>query len=393
MSERLKTTGFVAGAIMLAIIAAVVQPERRTPGIMSDQGELFYPKFIDPQAAKTIEVVDYDETTATARPLQVEFQKNRWTIATHNNYPVDAGERLAKTAGALIDMKKDQVRSDSVQDHAKYGVIDPLDSKVSSLTGRGKRVTLRDAHKEVLADYIFGKAVDGKVGFRYVRVPGGKRVYVVKTEADPSGKFADWVNAGLLRIAASSMRRISILSYSIDERMGQLSNMENVTLTQESGQWKSSGGEKVDTGAVNAMVSTLDSLKIVDARPKPQPLAEQLRSGALALSLEIAMSLRQKGFYISPNGRLLSNEGEMTVDTSSGVAYSLRFGEVATDSETRYLFVTTGFSPERAAKYGDTSGAGERLSRDLNSRFADWYYVISGADFRKLRLKKKDIFR
>ena len=393
MSERLKTTGFVAGAIVLAIVSAVVQPERRTPGIMSDQGEIFYPKFTDPQAAKTIEVVDYDETTATARPLQVEFQKNRWTIATHNNYPVDAGERLAKTAGALIDLKKDQVRSDSVQDHAKYGVIDPLDSKVSSLTGRGKRVTLRDAHKEVLADYIFGKAVEGKAGFRYVRVPGGKRVYAVKTEADPSGKFADWVNAGLLRIAASSVRRISILSYSIDERMGQLSNMENVTLTQEGGQWKSSGGEKIDTGVVKAMVSTLDSLKIADVRPKPQPLAEQLRSGALALSLEIAMSLRQKGFYISPNGRLLSNEGEMTVDTSSGVAYSLRFGEVATDSETRYLFVTTGFSPERAAKYGDTSGAGERMSRDLNSRFADWYYVISGADFRKLRLKKKDIFR
>lgn len=45
-----------------------------------------------------------------------------------------------------------------------------------TLQGRGKRVTLRDAQKTVLADYIFGKPADGKAGWRYVRVPGGKRL-------------------------------------------------------------------------------------------------------------------------------------------------------------------------------------------------------------------------
>lgn len=162
MTEIVKTLAFVAVAAGLAITAAVVEPEAVTPKILSDEGEVFYPNFRDAQAVKTIEVVDYDDATATARPFQVDSQKGRWVLPTHSNYPVDAGDRLVKTAAALIDLKKDSVRSDSVQDHAKYGVIDPTDQKTAGLTGRGKRVTLRDSRKEVLADFIFGKPVEGK---------------------------------------------------------------------------------------------------------------------------------------------------------------------------------------------------------------------------------------
>jgi hypothetical protein len=35
----------------------------------------------------------------------------------------------------------------------------------------------------------------------------------------------------------------------------------------------------------------------------------------------------------------------------------------------------------------------EARVRELNNRFADWYYIISGADFQKLRLKRKDVAR
>src|SRR5262249_29754140 len=181
--------------------------------VMRDEGEAFYPNFKDPQSVKAIEVVDYDESTATARPLKVEFRKNRWLIASNHDYAIDVGDRLVKTSAALIDLHKDQVRSDQPQDQAKYGVIDPLDQKVSSLQGRGKRVTLLDAQKAVIADFILGKPVEGKPGWRYVRVPGGKRTYAVKTDADPSARFADWVNAGLLRMPSANIRKITINSY------------------------------------------------------------------------------------------------------------------------------------------------------------------------------------
>ena len=53
----------------------------------------------------------------------------------------------------------------------------------------------------------------------------------------------------------------------------------------------------------------------------------------------------------------------------------------------RYLFVTTSWTPERAQRYGDTSGAGEKSAKDLNARFADWFYEISNADFQRLKVK------
>jgi hypothetical protein len=398
MRESFKTAGFLAGALALVIAASVSQPESRTASVFSDEGQAFYPQFRDPQAVKAIEVVDYDESTATARPLKVEFRKSRWVVASNHDYPIDVGERLVKTAAALIDLRKDQVRSDLVQDHGKFGVIDPLDQKVSALQGRGKRVTLRDAQKSVLADFILGKPAEGKAGWRYVRVPGGKRTYAVKTEADPSARFADWVNSGLLRIPAVSIRKVTISGYSVNQTTGTLDQGDNVVLTQENGQWKSADGA-VRAEVAKALAATLDGLKIVDARPKPAEMARDLREGKMELSIEIALALRQFGFLLTQAGRILASDGEMTAELANGVAYQIRFGDVAaTASDTakaagadRYLFVTAGWDATRATHYGETSGAGEKVARDLNARFADWFYVIANADFQKLRLTKKQV--
>ena len=398
MSETIKTAGFLVAALALVIAAGVTEPERRLPSVMSDEGQAFYPEFKDPQAVKAIEVVDYDEPTATARPLKVEFRKNRWLIATNNDYPIDVGDRLVKTSAALIDLKKDQVKSDAPQDQGKYGVIDPLDPK-GSLQGRGKRVTLRDAKKAVLADFILGKPVENKPGWRYVRVPGGKRTYAVKTDADPSARFADWVNAGLLRMPQTQIRRIAIQSYTVDQTAGTVDQGETVVLTQEGGQWKSPGAT-VREDVAKSLAATLDGLKIVDARSKPAELAHDLGGGQVRLSMETMLALRRFGFLLTQSGRILASDGEMTVEMANGVAYQIRFGDVAATSDAaksaggdRYLFVTASWDQARATKYGDTTGGGEKSARDLNARFADWFYVIGNADFQKLRLKKAQVLR
>jgi len=391
MTESVKTAVLAGAALVLAISAAVVEPEARVPAIMSDQGEAFYPTFTDAQAPRTIEVVDYDESTATALPLKVQFQQGKWVIASHYNYRVDIGDRLTKTAAALMFLKKDTVVSDSPQDQAKYGVVDPLDEKAGGLTGRGKRVTLRDANGAVLADYIFGKPVPGKAGYRYVRAPGQKRTYAVKTDADPSAHFADWVNAGLLRIAGSAIRKVTINRYNIDSS-GGMSHAETTVLTQDKGEWKDAG-EKLNLAAVHAMAAALDGLKIVDVRPKPPGLAAGLRHEELQLTLETALSLQKAGYFFTPQGRVYSSEGDMTVETNNGLMYSLRFGELAAGetksgapSDNRNLFVMVHFDAAKAAAYGGDAGAGERTARELNDGFADWYYVISGKDFQNLRL-------
>ena len=124
--ETFKTAGFLAGALALVMAASLAEPDRRAASVFSDEGEAFYPQFRDPQTVKAIEVVDYDEPTATARPLKVEFRKSRWVVASNNDYPIDVGDRLVKTSAALIDLRKDQVRSDLVQDHARYGPARPV---------------------------------------------------------------------------------------------------------------------------------------------------------------------------------------------------------------------------------------------------------------------------
>jgi hypothetical protein len=126
-------------------------------------------------------------------------------------------------------------------------------------------------------------------------------------------------------------------------------------------------------------------------------MAHDLATGQMMLTITTAMSLRRYGYFLTQTGRVLSSDGEMIVEMANGVAYQIRFGDVATASADaakaaggdRYLFVTTSWDAARASKYGDTAGAGEKSARDLNVRFADWFYVIANADFQKLRQTKQ----
>jgi hypothetical protein len=279
-------------------------------------------------------------------------------------------------------LKRDVVVSDRWEDHATYGVIDPLDARNPSLTGRGKRVTLRDGQNAILAELVLGQQVKDRPGYRYARLPGQKRVYAIKTDADPSAKFEDWVESDLLKVNPNDITRMVLNSYSIDEDFGRLANMQRTVMVRDQENWNATA---------KSIAAALTQLRVMGARPKPESLARQLRERQLTLTLDNVMSLRQRGFFITPDGRLLSNQGELTVETAKGLSYTLRFGEVvsgaaetatpaavsraAKQSENRYLFVTAVARDPQA----------EAHARSLDSKFADWYYVISGADFAKLR--------
>ncbi|MCC7157342.1 MAG: DUF4340 domain-containing protein [Bryobacterales bacterium] len=405
MKQALITLAFVVGALGLTIAAVSVEPEARRPSIFSDQGEELFPAFRDVLAVKALEIVDYNEAGAVASPLKVEFRKGKWILPSHYDYPAEARDRLAKTAGALLDLKKDIVASDRVEDHARYGVIDPLDTKVASLTGRGKHVTLRDGSGAVLVDVILGEPVKERPGYRYVRLPDEKRVFAVKTDADPSARFEDWADGSILRVSPAQIRSVNILNYSVNESTGQLVNPQRIALRRSGDQWAFEGGGTPNAPTVQALLNTLANLRISGVRPKPPELARQLREkAALEMSLEVVLSLRQRGYFLTPDGRLLANEGETQVESGNGVAYTLRFGEIAgaegeakpeikdpakAAEEKRFLFVTASYDAARAARYGTTGGNGEAVANAARARFADWYYVISGAEFTRLRPRRE----
>jgi hypothetical protein len=449
MSE-LKLTGiFAAVAIVLALLALLISPSRITPEAFMDQGELFFPDFRDPNEATSLEVIQFDEESGTARPFKVEFKNGLWTIPSHHDYPADGEERLAATAAGVIDIRKDDFRTDLVADHEACGVIDPLDEGAVGLSGRGSRITFRGEGGNVLAEFIVGKQVPDRAELRFVRLPDQNRVYASKMNLDISTSFADWIETNLLEVQQRKIDRILLDNYSINERTLSIEPGEVIDLRKGDNGWgtRSLGGAELDTADVRQLTKALEELSIVGVRPKPEGLSASLKDvSTVTMTQQDRFSLQNKGFYIArQDGRLLSNEGDMKVYTEDGVVYTLRFGEVlhgtgmavtaglSDDEEqsvrqeqaaNRYLFVTAEFlegyleePPKPASMDFETKADSlftdfdrecqrqqreysrwERLVRmgreqaeRLNARFADWYYVIAEDSFKKIHLGKNDL--
>ncbi|MEA3296439.1 MAG: DUF4340 domain-containing protein [candidate division Zixibacteria bacterium] len=445
MQETKKTIIYIIAAVVLAALAYITIPDRITSEAFLDQGELFFPDFTDPNTATTLEVMDFDKATATTRPFKVTFKDGIWTIPSHHNYPADAKDRLAKTAAGVIDIKKDDFRSDNVSDHEAFGVIDPLD-ETAGIAGKGTRITIKGKSDKVLADFIIGNEVEGHRGLRFVRVPGQNRVYASRVDIDLSTRFEDWIDTDLLQLQKHQIEKLVLKDYSIDERTRRVEHRDNFILSRDGKTWKANkmpGGSVVDSAGMEEMLTTLDKLTIVGVRPKPEGISVSLTANekSQTISKSERMSLQSKGFYFSRDGQLLSNEGELEVSMKKGVSYTLRFGEIAYGSgetvtsgkansvqektgpaENRYLFVTTGFDVNRLPdkkpakdssfmnkpdslwtdKDRGNSAAynayetwkrqkkeSEDFSKRLNARFAGWYYVISADSYEKLHMIRK----
>jgi hypothetical protein len=450
MSETRKTMTYAGVAFLLLLLAFVTTPRRTTPDDFVDRGESFFPEFTDPNVATTLEVVEFDEETASARPFKVTFRDGKWTIPSHHNYPADGKDRLAETAAGVIAVTKDDFRSSNAADHEACGVLDPLDETVTILKGRGKRVTVKDAADQVLADLIIGDKVEDRTGLRFVRVPSQKSVYVTGTDLDISTQFADWIEPDLLKVEKDNIATVTLKDYSINERFRTVDQRDTLVLKKDSDEWSAnrmSSRQEVDTVKMNDLLRAIDELSILGVRPKPEGLSQDLKQseGSVPISQANLLSLQSKGYYFTRDGNLLSNEGELEFATSEGLRYILRFGEVlygtgeaisagTEDSdqkdsgpgENRYLFVTAEFDdtllpePPKAAntdfqskpeeeltdedkknkelheaysEWEEKIEEGKKLAEDLNARFAEWYYVISSDSFDKINLTRGDLVK
>jgi len=415
MTETRRTIYYAGVALVLAGLAFATAPHQKLPKAFFDQGQQFFPDFTDPNSARSLEVVDWDEATGQAVPFKVTFEGGRWTIPSHHGYPADGKDRLAKTAAGLIGLTKDDFRTDNVADHEACGVIDPLDNTVQSLKGRGRRVTIKGDNGVVLVDLIIGKAFEGREGFHLVRVPGQKRVYGTKINVDISTKFKDWIDPDLTMIEKDEIDRVELRDYSIDEQSGRLDQRDDVVLNRDGENWKMAGipaGKDVDTYKMNNLVKAVDELSIEGVRPKPDGLTASLQrvTGGISITRDDMESLQSHGFYFSRDGRLVSNEGELQVHTRDGVMYTLRFGEVAfgqgtalsagdsvetrkpgQTAENRYLMISASLDP--TLKDAKAIDAAKKRVDDLNGRFAKWYYVISAQSFDSIHLKRKDLVK
>ena len=454
MSETRRTMTYAGAALLLLALAFSTAPRHITPDAFLDRGEAFFPEFADPNVATTLEVIEFDEETAAARPFKVTFNENKWTIPSHHNYPADGKERLAKTAAGVIDIKKDDFRSNNVADHEAFTVLDPLDQTVTTLKGRGKRVTIKGESGQILADLIIGNKLESRDNLRFVRLPDQKRVYVARIDMDISTQFEDWIERALLQVNQRDIEQMTLKDYSINERTGTINQRDVVILDRDQDSWKAnrmSSTQEVDSTKIDDLLKAIEELSIVGVRPKPEGLSQNLSraEGGEGISQADLLSLQSKGYYFTRDRNLVSNEGELEIRSSQGVIYTLRFGEIlygtgdavtaGTDSsnedekesgpgENRYLFITASFDPNRFPEPAQPSNTdflnkseddwtdtdrkkknkelkdkhdewlgkveeGRKLSDQLNTRFADWYYVISSSSFDKVHLKRSDLIK
>ena len=490
-----------------------VRPALRQRAVVGDeqQAKVLFPDLADASKAASLEIVSFEDETATLKPFKVVRSEGVWVLPSHENYPADAKDQLAAAATELIERPVLDVVSDSPGDHETYGVIEPDPEKVKvGMTGVGQLVEIRDASGNKLARLIVGKEDKRPAGagpssgrtLRFVRRAGQDRVYRVELDTSKfTTKFDDWIEKDLLKISPWDVRRLTIDDSSCTFGMDEASGRPTISLDRRSraelgyddkdAAWsliklegfddknqpkeeKLGEDEELASGKLNDLRNALGDLKIVDVVRKPSGLSADLKAEeSFAGDREAVMSLAQRGFFAIQKGDLVSSNGETIVGMKDGVEYLLRFGngttvagadaspagdtaredgEEPSSSTGRYLFVSARvnegllekptFDPvpdapaENAAKQADApkdgddnkkDGAADELKkaeeaeakaqaaleerrrveaenrrkqeqydervkaaqkrvRDLNNRFADWYYVVSDKEYDKIHL-------
>lgn len=374
MNEMMKTVAIAGGAVALAILASTMGPKEIKNDLFSDQGQLFFPQFNDPNAAVDLEVTQFLEGQAEAVKFAVRRDaEGRWTIPSHGNYPADAKDRMGKAAALLIGLKKDQCVGERKEDEVAYGVVDPLDGGADT-KGRGTRVTMKDSAGNVLADLIVGKEVEKKMQVRYLRAPGKKRVYAAKLDGEVSTKFADWIETDLLKAQSFDIAKVTMDNYSVDETNGTIKKGDVYVATKDdAGKWAFDGvdpaKEEANEDKLREVGDTLGQIKIVGVRKKPEGLTAMLEQASGFDRQILRQTLAEKGYFVANNGKLVSNEGDLLFETKKGVRYTLRFGELVPGSG---LDVTSGADdPKSKPKDGEAPKPGDNRYLMVTAEFAE----------------------
>lgn len=333
-------------ALFVALALALWSSNRPVTGVEFERiGQEFFPDFNDPLKATSLTVFGFDEEKAAIREFRVQKEGTRWVIPSHYGYPTDATDRLGKTAASIIGIRRGALASRLESDHERYGVIDPALTDVTSLKGRGSRITIQ-AGDQILADYIVGKQAATAQGRYYVRVPGEKETYIADFNPDLSTSFADWIDVDLIKLDQDKLTSLVVDKYTLDEQAGALKDRQVSILERDKfgDPWKLSDldpeQEEVNTQAVNDLIRALTGLKIQGVRPKPQGLNPDLSFDPAIVRNQLVFETIQrdligKGFFLIQRRNeeglgLVAQEGSFHAGMNDGVVYDLHFGEIFT---------------------------------------------------------------
>ncbi|MEC9094098.1 MAG: DUF4340 domain-containing protein [Planctomycetota bacterium] len=340
-------------------------------------GEVFYPDFVDVQQATSMELVVWESEKKETRQFKINKVNDLWVIPDHSDYPVESPDRLRETAGSVMNITRLSLAGSSREEHDRLGVVDPSsdEAKLKDSQDIGDRIRLMDDSKNVICDFIIGKAVDAEAenevsterelvkGERYyIRQPDQNETYVARLDLNISTEFSEWIDSDLLQIGNAEVNKIQAKNYEVafkplkefgGQRVPLRDKFEEVAATKEDFSWKLEGlkeeTEEIESTPLDDLARQFKNLSIIDVRPKPtyEDSETKVLNGDLTVNLpegvdrqdarfiqeQAVQVLGQEGFILgfedetnlkSPS--LLSRNGELSFATDDGLIYHLVFG-------------------------------------------------------------------
>ena len=347
MNPLNRTLMFAGIAVASAVVAFVAHNASQPDNIdgFADVGQEFFPDFKAVGEATSLTVVDYDDEDRSVQTFSVQQNDTGlWVIPSHHDYPAEAADRLAQTATSLMGIKKQAVVSRNKADWKRYGVLPPDTDQSSEDDERGTQLTLADLSGNSLVDMVVGKKVPEQNQQYYVRVPEKNTTYIAELNVDLSAKFSDWIEPDLLKIETTDLVSVTLDRYSIDEGRGVIIPGEILQFQKQDlktdGKWAIADlkpeTEELDDAPILSLATNLNDLEIVDVRPKPEGLGDDMRINPIVKQI-LQQRMMDLGYFVgaSQTGsgeQLYSNEGELLAGTNQGVQYTLYFGEIAGSS-------------------------------------------------------------
>ena len=429
MNEKVKTSIFLFLAILFVAIAVFNRPAVREFQAEEMLGTVLFPQFTNPLDIQSLEITRLN-VAGEVEHFRIAAIDGIWSIPSHDNYPADARDQMGRLAEALtgltvleiIQHEGSGINVTAFQ--SQYGVIDPASDDASLGADAGLKVLISGENNETLVNLIIGREVargpahdqtNDSATLRYVRIANQLPVYVVNIDSSQfSTNFGQWIERNLLDISMFDIKEFFVDQYSFSvelalttrgiQEIPQASFIGDMTLGYDASaigadkwsliRWMIFEGQnhlyreqhldanrELNTDTLDAMVSALNDLRIVNVVKKPASLAEALRDGTpftnianIELDASMQESMQRTGFWLvemsdmkggtdDTKTQLLSNQGDLQIRLKDGIIYHLRFGDLTgTESElplaesaterpeekttmgvNRYLFITAEF--------------------------------------------------
>jgi hypothetical protein len=201
-SQTLQTVIWGGLAAVLSALAAYFYP---WPQFEKLQGQVNQPLFdeFEDRKVNVIVVEQFNPDLQSLERITLQRRGERYVFPGFDNFNADNVRRIAEVIGS-VKKKVLDVISDKVEDHSRFGVVDPQDFQSTTNRGQlGKKVSILDSNRGTLASLIVGLPPDdlSKQNQRYVRIEGQPNIYLVEFDDRVlSPRFADWVDPNLLRL-------------------------------------------------------------------------------------------------------------------------------------------------------------------------------------------------